>query len=154
MDKASDTIINELFNSLDHKETSFPELDNISIYPMSKSIKKHKRHDKSKKHKKHKKKSKKTKKKKHCIRSNSDDDYIELKLKKDKLEEVKSGMPVTLDAVMETIVTTANEKSEKIKDNKCNEDENNHKEKTINKLIVQTPENLIHQTSNIFLQTK
>lgn len=153
MDKTSDTIINELFSSLDHKVSSVPESDNTSTYSMAESIKKYKRHDKSKKHKKHKKKSKKIKKKKYRSRSNSVDNYIELKLnKRDKLEEVKSGMPVTLDVVMETIVTTANEKSEKIKDNKHDNNDNNHEEKTIDENIVQTPEHLTNQTSNKFLQ--
>lgn len=154
MDKTSDTIINELFNSLDFKQSSVPESDNMSSnYSISESIKKHKRHDKSKKHKKHKKKSKKTKKKKHHSRSNSADDYIELKLKRDQLEEVKSGMPLTLDVVMETIVTTANEKSDEIKDDKY-KNENNCGEKILtDENIVQTRETYTTKSSNIFLQT-
>ncbi|VVC33096.1 G-patch domain,Double-stranded RNA-binding domain [Cinara cedri] len=145
--KTSDTIINELFNSLNFKVACVPESDSASAYSMAESIKKHKRHDKSKKHKKHKKKSKKSKKSVHHSRSNSPDDYIILKLKKDKLEEAESGMPVTLDVVMETIVTTANEKSEEFKDIKCDANKNSPKENILtdeNKLL--TLENDINQT--------
>lgn len=113
----SDTIINELFDSLDLKVPCVPESNSMSTHSITESIKKHKRHDKSKKHKKHKKKSKKSKKRKHHSRSNSPGDNIELKLKQNKLEEAKSGMPVTLDVVLETIVNTANERSEEVGDN-------------------------------------
>uniref|UniRef100_A0A2S2QHV8 Protein SON n=1 Tax=Sipha flava TaxID=143950 RepID=A0A2S2QHV8_9HEMI len=99
------------------KVSFVPESDSMSTYSVAESIKKHKRHDKSKKHKKHKKKSKKSKKKKHHSRFNSPNDYIELRLKQNKLEEAESGMPVTLDVVMETIVNTANEKSDEVRDN-------------------------------------
>lgn len=138
MEKTSDTIINELLNSFDHK---VPESDNVSTHLMAESVKKHKRHDKSKKHKKHKKKSKKYKRTKHHSRSSSPDDYVELKLKKNKLEEAKSGMPVTLDVVMETIVTTANEKSEKIDDSKYDKNKKSRKNETsTDKSPVLTPE--------------
>lgn len=150
MEKTSDTIINELFDSLDLKHPSVPDSDTTSIYSMAESIKKHKRHDKSKKHKKHKKKSKKSKKKKHHSRSNSPDDYIELKLKKNKLEDAKSGMPVTLDVVMETIVTTANKKSEEVENNTHDENENSHKDK-INESKIQASESDINQTSNTYI---
>lgn len=128
MEKTSDTIINKLLDSFDHK---VPESDNASTRSMAESVKKHKRHDKSKKHKKHKKKSKKYKRTKHHSRSSSPDDYVELKLKKDKLEEAKSGMPVTLDVVMETIVTTANEKSEKINNSKYDKNKKSRKNETL-----------------------
>uniref|UniRef100_A0A2S2N8U7 Protein SON n=1 Tax=Schizaphis graminum TaxID=13262 RepID=A0A2S2N8U7_SCHGA len=121
-----------------------PDTEVTSTYSVPESIKKHKRHDKSKKkHKKHKKKSKKSKKKKRHSRSNSPDDCIELKLKKDKLEEAKSGMSVSLDVIMETIVSTANEKSEEVKDIKYNENEIGHLDTTnlIDTNRVQTPEN-------------
>lgn len=148
MEKTSDTIINELFDSLDVKIPSATNSDIISNCSMAESIKKHKRHDKSKKHKKHKKKSKKYIKKRRHSRSTSTDDYVVLKLKKDKLEEAKSGIPVTLDVVMDTIVTTANEKSEKVKDSKYDENKNSHLIKTIsdeNKTPI--PENDSNQTS-------
>lgn len=145
----SDTIINELINSLDLKVSCVPESDNMSTsYSVAGSIKKHKRHDKSKKHKKHKKKSKKSKKKKCHSRSNSPNDHIELKLKENKLEEAKSGMPVTLDVVMETIVSTANKKSEKVSDNIYNQKEDGLIDNNLikeNKL--QILENDVNQTS-------
>lgn len=145
MDNTSDTIIKELFNSLELKVLNVPNSDGMSTYSMAKSIKKHKRHSKSKKHKKHKKKSKKSKKKKRHTRSNSPDDYIELKLKKDKLEEATSGMSVSLDVVMETIVSTANEKSVAVKHD---ENENCH---LVTSLVdenkVETLENDSNQTS-------
>lgn len=152
MEKSSDTIINELFDSLDHKAPSAPNSDiAYNNCSMAESIKKHKRHDKSKKHKKHKKKSKKYKKKKRHSRSTSPDNYVKLKLKKDKLEDAKSGMPVTLDVVMETIVTTANEKSEKVKDSKYDENDNSHTNKTLTDTTdtnkVKLPDNNINQTS-------
>jgi len=148
MEKTSDTIIKELFNSLEQKVPYVPESDVMSSKSMVDSIKKHKRHDKSKKHKKHKKKSKKSKKKKHHSRSDSLDDYIVLKLKKDKLEEAKSGMSVSLDVIMETIVSTANEKSEGVKDVKHDENENCHLDTTlIDENKVNTPENDPNQTS-------
>jgi len=148
MEKTSDTIINELFNSLEQKKPYVPESDIKSTKSVIDSVKKHKRHDKSKKHKKHKKKSKKSKKKKHHTRSNSPDDYIELKLKMDKLEEAKSGMSVSLDVIMETIVSTANEKSEGVKDVKHDENENCHLDTTlIDENIVHSPENYSNQTS-------
>lgn len=128
MEKTSDTIINELFNSLDLKVPCVPESDNTSAYSMTESIKKHKH--KSKKHKKHKKKSKKSHKKKRNLRSSSPDDYIELKLKRNKLEEAQSGMPVTLDMVMETIITTANEKIEGSTDIKSSINESSNKDDT------------------------
>lgn len=147
-EKTSDTIIDELFTSLDLQVPSVPESDNTPVHSMAESIKKRKRHDKSKKHKKHKKKSKKSKKRKHRSRSDSSDDRIELKLKVDKLEEVKSGLPVTLDVVMETIVTTANEKSEKVKN--VSYDENcNDKTVTHESTDGQTPENDV--TSNVYI---
>ncbi|XP_001952647.1 protein SON isoform X1 [Acyrthosiphon pisum] len=147
MEKTSDTIIKELFNSLEQKVPYVPESDVKSTKSMVDSIKKHKRHDKSKKHKKHKKKSKKSKKKKRHTRSNSLDDYIVLKLKKDKLEEAKSGMSVSLDMIMETIVNTANEKSEAVKDVKHDENENCHIDTTlIDEIKVNTPENDSNQT--------
>ncbi|XP_026810315.1 protein SON isoform X1 [Rhopalosiphum maidis] len=143
MEKTSDTIVKELFNSLEQKMPCVPDTEVTSTYSVPESIKKHKRHDKSKKkHKKHKKKSKKSKKKKRHDKSNSPDDCIELKLKKNKLEEAKSGMSVSLDVIMETIVSTANEKSEEVKDIKYNENELCHH--TINLIDtnkVQTPEN-------------
>lgn len=145
MDKTSDTIIKELFNSLEQKVPFVPESDVMSTNSMVGSIKKHKRHDKSKKHKKHKKKSKKSKKKKRHTRSNSLDDCIEFKLKKDKLEEAKSGMSVSLDVIMDTIVSTANEKSEEVKHD---ENENCHLDTTLiyeNK--ANTSENDSNQTS-------
>lgn len=148
MEKTSDTIIKELFNSLEQKVPYVPESDVMSTKSMVDSNKKHKRHDKSKKHKKHKKKSKKSKKKKRHTRSNSLDDYIVLKLKKDKLEEAKSGMPVSLDVIMETIVSTANEKSEEVKDVKHDENENCHLDTTlIDENKVNTLENDSNQTS-------
>lgn len=149
MEKTSDTIIKELFNSLEEqKMPCVAETDVMSPNSMVDSIKKHKRHNKSKKHKKHKKKSKKSKKKKRHTRSNSLDDYIELKLKKDKLEEAKSGMSVSLDVIMETIVSTANEKSEGVKDVEHNENENCHLDKTsIDENKVNTSENDSNQTS-------
>jgi len=64
MEKSSETIINELFNSLDVQVHSVPNSDSASTRSMAESVKKHKHHNKSKKHKKHKKKSKKYKKKK------------------------------------------------------------------------------------------
>lgn len=147
MEKTSDTIIDELFNSLDLKVTSVPESDNTSAYSMAESIKKHKH--KSKKHKKHKKKSKKSHKKKRNLRSNSPDDYIELKLKRNKLEEAQSGMPVTLDVVMETIITTANEKIEKNKDNKYSVIESSNKYGTsIDQNQLQILEKDTTETSN------
>ncbi|XP_022182302.1 serine/threonine-protein kinase PRP4 homolog isoform X2 [Myzus persicae] len=147
MEKTSDTIIKELFNSLDQKVPYIPESDVITTNSMEKSIKKHKRHDKSKKHKKHKKKSKKSKKKKHHTRSNSPVEHIELKLKKDKLEEAKSGMSVSLDVIMETIVSTANEKSKEFKDIKHDENENCHLDMTVlDENKVHTPENDSNQT--------
>lgn len=150
MEKTSDTIINELFDSLDIKPPFVPDSDSISNHSITESIKKHKRDDKSKKHKKHKKKSKKHKKKKHYSRSNSHDDYIELKLKKDKLEEAKSGIPVTLDMVMKRIVTTANEKSEEINGDERDMNENSNKDKTLtDKSKVERTEIDINQTSNI-----
>jgi len=153
MEKTSDTIINELFDSLDIKPPFVPDSDTISNHSMAESIKKHKQDDKSKKHKKHKKKSKKYKKKKHSSRSNSLDDHIELKLKKDKLEETKSGMPVSLDVVVETIVTTANEKSEKANDDQHDINKNSNNDKTLtDESKVKIPENNINQTSNIFKQ--
>jgi hypothetical protein len=144
----SDKITNELFNSLEFKVSFVPESDSMSTYSVAESIKKHKRHDKSKKHKKHKKKSKKSKKKKHHSRFNSPNDYIELRLKQNKLEEAESGMPVTLDVVMETIVNTANEKSDEVRDNLYDKNkyhliDNNLTEE--NKL--QILENNINQTS-------
>ncbi|XP_025206438.1 peptidyl-prolyl cis-trans isomerase G isoform X2 [Melanaphis sacchari] len=147
MEKTSDTIIKELFNSLEQKIPCVPDTEVTSTYSMPESINKHKRHDKSKKkHKKHKKKSKKSKKKKRHSRSNSPGDYIELKLKKDKLEEAKSGMSVSLDVIMETIVSTANEKSEEIKDVKHNENEICHPDIiSVDKNKVQTPENNSNQ---------
>lgn len=150
MEKTSDTIIKELFNSLDQKIPCVPDTEVTSTYSVPESNKKHKRHDKSKKkHKKHKKKSKKSKKKKRHSRSSSPDDYIELKLKKDKLEEAKSGMSVSLDVIMETIVSTANEKSEEVKDIKYNENGIDHLDTTlIDKNKVPTPENDSYQTSN------
>lgn len=124
--KTSDKIINELFTSLGCKVPCVPESDSVSTYSMSESIRKHKRHDKSKKHKKHKKKSKKSKKTFRRSRStSSDDECIVLKLNKDKLEEVESGMPVTLDVVMETIVSTANEKSKECRAEKCYDNDEN-----------------------------
>lgn len=148
MEKTSDTIINELFDSLDVKVPSVPNSDITSNCSMAESIKKHKRHDKSKKHKKHKKKSKKYSKKRRHSRSTSTDDYVVLKLKKDKLEEAKSGMPVTLDAVMDTIVTTANEKSEKVKDSMLDENKNSHVIKiSTDENKTQIPENHSNQTS-------
>lgn len=148
MEKTSDTIIKELFNSLEQKVPCVPESDVMSTKSMVDSIKKHKRHDKSKKHKKHKKKSKKSKKKKHHAKSNSPDDYIELKLKMDKLEEAKSGMSVSLDVIMEKIVSTANEKSEGVKEVKHDENENCHLDTTIiDENKVHTPENYSNQTS-------
>ncbi|XP_050053978.1 protein Son isoform X2 [Aphis gossypii] len=150
MEKTSDTIIKELFNSLDQKIPCVPDTEVTSTYSVPESNKKHKRHDKSKKkHKKHKKKSKKSKKKKRHSRSSSPDDYIELKLKKDKLEEAKSGMSVSLDVIMETIVSTANEKSEEVKDIKYNENGIDHLDTTlIDKNKVPTPENDSYQTKN------
>jgi len=144
MEKKSDSIIKELFNSLELKEPCVPDSDGTSNYSMVESNKKHKRHDKSKKHKKHKKKKKIPKKKKRHTRSNSPDDHIELKLKKNKLEEVKSGISVSLDVVMETIVRTANEKSDRVKD----ENENCHSDTTlIDENKEQTPEYDSNQTS-------
>lgn len=144
----SDTIINELFNSFELQVPSVLESDSMSTYSVAESIKKHKRHDKSKKHKKHKKKSKKSKKKKHHSRVDSPKDCIELKLRQNKLEEAESGMPVTLDVVMETIVNTANEKTEEMRNNLYDENkyhliDNNLAEE--NKL--QILENNINQTS-------
>lgn len=138
MEKTPDSIVDESLNSTDHK---VPKSNNASARSMAESVKKHKRHDKSKKHKKQKKKAKKSRKTKHSSRSSSPDDYVELKLKKNKLEEAKSGMPVTLDVVMETIVTTANEKSEKFHDNKY-DDQNKKKRnyETTDDSSVHTPE--------------
>lgn len=147
MEKTSDAIIKELFNSLEQKVSDVPNSDVISTHTMAESIKKHKRHDKSKKHKKHKKKSKKSKKKKRHTRTNSPDDYIELKLKKNKLEEAKSGMSVSLDVIMETIVSTANEKSEAVKNIKHDVNENCHLHTTLTDVNkVQTPENDSNQS--------
>jgi len=150
MEKTPDTIINELFHSLDIKPPFVLHSDSVSNHSMAELIKKHKRDDKSKKHKKHKKKLKKYKKKRHHSKSKTFDDYIELKLKKNKLEEAKSGMPVTLDMVMETIVTTANEKSEEVVNNEHSAHENNHENKRTNENKIETSENNINQTSNIF----
>lgn len=149
MEITPDTIINELFNTLDGKALSVPDSDCTSISSMAESNKKSK-HEKSKKHKKHKKKSKKSKKKKRRSRSNSHEDYIELKLKKDKLEEVKSGMPVTLDVVMDTILTEANEKSKEVKNNECDKKENSHSEETCMDEIKVDTSNNQSETSNIF----
>lgn len=152
MEKTSDKIINEQFDSLDSKVSRVLDSDNSLIRSMSETIKKHKQHDKATKHRKYKKSSKRSKKKKCHSRSNSSDNYIELKLKKDKLEEAKSGTPVSLDVVMETIVTTANEKSEEVEDTKYDKNENNKKDETsVDKCRVQTPEKNIKETSNTFL---
>lgn len=152
MEKTSDKIINEQFDSLDPKVSSIPDSDNSSIRSMSESIKKNKQHDKATKHRKYKKSSKRSKKKKCHSRSNSPDDYIELELKKDKLEEAKSSTPVPLDVVMETIVTKANEKNDEVKDTKCDKNEDGKKdETTVDNCRVQTPEKDIKETSNIFL---
>lgn len=152
MEKTSDTIIKELFNSLEQKVPCVPESDVKATNSIVDSIKKHKRHDKSKKHKKHKKKSKKSKKKKRHTRSNSPNDYIELKLKKDKLEEAKSGLSVSLDVIMETIVSTANEKSKGFKDVKHDENENCHLDTTsIDENKVHEPENDSNQTSKRYI---
>lgn len=144
--KTSDTIINELFTSLGCKVPCIPESDSVSTYSMAESIKKHKRHDKSKKHKKHKKKSKKSKKTFRRSRSTSsdDDDCVVLKLNKNKLEESVTGIPVTLDVVMETIVSRANAKSKDFMANKCYENENIQKEN-----MLSTSVNDVNHTSNI-----
>lgn len=145
-----DTIINELFNSLDFKVPRVPESDSASACSMAESIKKHKRHEKSKKHKKHKKKSKKSKKSVRRSRSNSSNDFIVLNLRKDKLEEAETGMPVTLDVVMDTIVSTANEKSKETEDNKCDDNENSQEENTLtHEHLVKTSVNDIYKSSNI-----
>lgn len=145
MDKTPDTITNELFNSLDVKTPYMPDSDSASTHSMVESNKNHKSHAKSKKSKKHKKKYKKYKKRKCHSHSISPDSHIELKLKKDKLEEVKSGMPVTLDVVMETIVTTANEKIAEIKNNSC---ENNNIDKKESQEDSYLLKNNPNQTSN------
>lgn len=151
MEKTSDKVINEQFDSLDPKVSRVLDSDNSSVRSMSETIKKHRRHDKATKHRKYKKSSKRSKKKKCHSRSSSPDDHIELKVMKDKIEEVKSSTPEPLDVVMETTVTTANEKSEEVKDTKYDKNEDNKNDETsIDKCQVQTPEKDIKETSKNF----
>ncbi|XP_050429411.1 protein Son isoform X2 [Adelges cooleyi] len=146
MEKTSDTIVNELFKSLDVEVPHVSETESILSVSCAKLPKMHKKHKKSKKHKKHKKKSKKSKKSKKRSHSKCSEDSVELKIDKDKLEEVKSGMPVTLDAVLETIVVTANEESEEFQNNLCIPQKNSSVEEPSTK---QTTVDIKDDTTNV-----
>ncbi|XP_050532828.1 protein SON [Daktulosphaira vitifoliae] len=142
MDETSENI-DHVFQSLEVTVPNVIKNHETNGISEIEKIKNNKKHKKSKKHKKH----KKSKKKKKHSRSKSPKDHVKLKLKNDELKEVKSHIQVTLNDVLETIITTPNEENTELKNNTIVEEFSNGQKSLIGEDKISTT-NLISKNIN------